>query len=203
MKTKDKYKQSLSRRVSVRTPAALAHIRHGHSRNDVVRRTLRVTLRSGRKRSEDHCAILNVYAIQIGHRGGHRPPSAAGHGGGSAHYPGYRQSGGGACRKAPPRLQNTCAAVSATAIQGKVSENMSPKMADVPMMSRTGETGELQVLDSAELAARWRVPESWMRNRTRARTPKEARIPCRRPGRHGRFEWGSPQLVEWPAKKRQ
>ena len=101
------------------------------------------------------------------------------------------------------RLQNTCAAVSATAIQGKVSENMSSKMADVPRMSRTGETGELQVVDSAELTARWRVPESGIRNRTLARTPKEARIPCRRPGRHGRFEWGSPQLVEWPAKKRQ
>ncbi len=73
---------------------------HGHSRNDVVRRTLRDALRSGRKGSEDHCAILNVYAVQLGHRGRRRPPSAAGHGGGSAHYRGYRKSGGGACRKA-------------------------------------------------------------------------------------------------------
>jgi|SRR6516165_3600907 hypothetical protein len=30
--------------------------------------------------------------------------------------------------------------------------------------------------DSVELAARWRVPESWIRSRTRARTP--AQEPC-------------------------
>jgi hypothetical protein len=59
-----------------------------------------------------------------------------------------------------------------------------------------------EMIDSAELAARWRVPESWIRNRTRARTPKEERIPCVRFGRYVRFEWGSPQLSEWLATKR-
>lgn len=70
------------------------------------------------------------------------------------------------------------------------------------MMSRNGRNGEPEVIDSAELAVRWRVPESWIRNRTRSRTPKEERIPCIRLGRYVRFEWGSPQLAEWLAKKR-
>jgi len=69
-------------------------------------------------------------------------------------------------------------------------------------MSQNGGNSDPEVLDSAELAARWRVPESWIRNRTRARTPKEERIPCIRLGRYVRFEWGSSQLAEWLAKKR-
>ena len=70
------------------------------------------------------------------------------------------------------------------------------------MMSRNGGSGGHEMIDSAELAARWQVPESWIRNRTRARTPKEERIPCVRFGRYVRFEWDSPQLAEWLAKKR-
>jgi hypothetical protein len=72
---------------------------------------------------------------------------------------------------------------------------------DVPSMSQTRENGP-ELIDSPELAARWRVPESWIRNHTRARTPKAERIPCVRLGRYVRFEWGSPQLTEWLAKKR-
>ncbi len=75
-------------------------------------------------------------------------------------------------------------------------------MPDVPMMSQNGRNGSHEMIDSAELAARWQVPESWIRNRTRARTPREERIPCVRFGRYGRFEWQSPQLAEWLAKKR-
>jgi hypothetical protein len=63
--------------------------------------------------------------------------------------------------------------------------------------------GGFEVIDSAELAARWRVPETWIRNHTRARTPEEDRIPCLRLGHYVRFEWGSPQLTAWLAKKRQ
>lgn len=80
-------------------------------------------------------------------------------------------------------------------------EKMSVDTTDVPMMSRSsGNTVEL--IDSAELATRWKVPESWIRNHTRARTPKDERIPCVRLGRYVRFEWGSPLLSEWLAKKR-
>jgi hypothetical protein len=84
-----------------------------------------------------------------------------------------------------------------------VVENMNPEMPDVPMMSLNTRNGAIEVIDSSELAARWRVPESWIRNRTRARTPKEERIPCVRLGRYVRFEWGSPQLAKWLEKKRQ
>lgn len=70
------------------------------------------------------------------------------------------------------------------------------------MMSPKGGNGNSEIIDSAQLAARWRVPESWIRNRTRARTPKDERIPCIRLGRYVRFEWGSTQLAEWLEKKR-
>ncbi|MDP9159835.1 MAG: hypothetical protein M3O09_06345 [Acidobacteriota bacterium] len=78
---------------------------------------------------------------------------------------------------------------------------MNPETTDVPLMSRRGET-QVELLDSAELAARWRVPESWIRNHTRDRTPKDERIPCIRLGRYVRFEWGSPRLAEWLTRKR-
>jgi len=76
-------------------------------------------------------------------------------------------------------------------------------MPDVPLVSRTAGNEHPELIDSSELAERWRVPESWIRNRTRARTPKEERIPCLRLGRYVRFEWGSPVLADWLAKKRQ
>lgn len=78
---------------------------------------------------------------------------------------------------------------------------MSVEDNDVPSMSQTGVDAS-DLIDSAELSARWRVPESWIRNHTRTRTPKEERIPCVRLGRYVRFEWGSARLSEWLARKR-
>lgn len=83
-----------------------------------------------------------------------------------------------------------------------MTENMSLETSDVQTMSPKGGNANCEVIDSAELAARWRVPESWIRNHTRARTPKEERIPCVRLGRYVRFEWGSPRLADWLEKKR-
>lgn len=71
------------------------------------------------------------------------------------------------------------------------------------MMSQNSRNGTNEIIDSGELAARWRVPESWIRNRTRARTPRDERIPCVRFGRYIRFEWGSPELAAYLEKKRQ
>jgi len=79
---------------------------------------------------------------------------------------------------------------------------MNTETADVPLMSRSS-GNPVELIDSAELANRWKVPESWIRNHTRARTPRDERIPCIRLGRYVRFEWGSPLLTEWLAKKRQ
>jgi hypothetical protein len=72
----------------------------------------------------------------------------------------------------------------------------------VPLMSQTAGFDRPELIDSAELAERWRVPESWIRNHTRDRTPREERIPCVRLGRYVRFEWGSNRLEEWLAKQR-
>jgi hypothetical protein len=60
----------------------------------------------------------------------------------------------------------------------------------------------IEILDSGELAARLRVPESWIRSYTRERTPRDQRIPCLRFGRYVRFELGSPELEAWIAAHR-
>jgi len=80
-------------------------------------------------------------------------------------------------------------------------ENMSLETTDVPLMSRAAGIGT-ELIDSVELAARWRVPESWIRNHTRVRTPREKRIPCIRLGRYVRFRWGSTELEDWLEKQR-
>lgn len=59
-----------------------------------------------------------------------------------------------------------------------------------------------EIIDSGELAKRWRLPESWIRSYTRERTPREQRIPCLRFGRYVRFEWLSPELEAWIAAHR-
>jgi len=66
-----------------------------------------------------------------------------------------------------------------------------------------GGNGAAEVIDALELAKRWHVPTSWIRNRTRARTPKDERIPCVRFGRYVRFEWGSARLAEYLERNRQ
>jgi hypothetical protein len=66
----------------------------------------------------------------------------------------------------------------------------------VPDMSaNSGKPGETisELLDSAELAARLRLPESWIRAHTRERTPRAERLPCVRLGRYVRFEWSAVQ----------
>jgi hypothetical protein len=77
---------------------------------------------------------------------------------------------------------------------------MSVKEAYFQLMSPKAETGEFELIDAVELAGRWRVPGSWIRNRTRTRTPAHERIPCVKLGRYVRFEWGSARLSEWLAK---
>ena len=73
-------------------------------------------------------------------------------------------------------------AVKATAAHSEVIEFMATKTADVLLMSRKGGNNGPELIDSAELAARWKVPESWIRNRTRARTPNGSEFRA--------FAWG-------------
>jgi len=55
---------------------------------------------------------------------------------------------------------------------------------------------ELEVIDSAELAKRLNVPETWVRSRTNAKRTRDP-IPHFRLGRYVRFPWGSEELREW------
>jgi hypothetical protein len=57
-----------------------------------------------------------------------------------------------------------------------------------------------EVIDAAELAKRWSLPESWIREQTRTRSSDP--LPCLRFGRYVRFEWGSPKLAAWYDRRR-
>ena len=57
-----------------------------------------------------------------------------------------------------------------------------------------------ELIDSKELARRWRVPESWIREAVRRRT--DDRIPHVRFGKYVRFEFGCPDLDAWLARHR-
>ncbi len=57
-----------------------------------------------------------------------------------------------------------------------------------------------EVLDANELAKRWRVPVSWVREHTRDRAADP--IPTVRLGRYVRFEWQSPALLKWWTSRR-
>lgn len=55
---------------------------------------------------------------------------------------------------------------------------------------------EVEVINSAELAKRLNVPETWVRSRTNPKRTNDP-IPHFRLGRYVRFPWGSDQLLEW------
>jgi hypothetical protein len=57
-----------------------------------------------------------------------------------------------------------------------------------------------ELIDAPELARRWRLPESWIREQTRSRCADV--IPHLRLGRYVRFEWGSPELAGWLTRRR-
>ncbi len=61
-------------------------------------------------------------------------------------------------------------------------------------------TGGYEILDSRELARRWRVPKTWVEEQTRRRCSDP--IPHIRLGKYVRFEWGSPELERWWARRR-
>jgi hypothetical protein len=57
-----------------------------------------------------------------------------------------------------------------------------------------------EVIDAKELARRWNLPESWIREQTRTRASDP--LPCVRFGRYVRFEWNSPNLAAWYERRR-
>ena len=58
-----------------------------------------------------------------------------------------------------------------------------------------------EIIDAKELATRWRVPVSWVREYTRGDRTDDP-IPHVRLGKYMRFEWGSPPLEQWFARRR-
>lgn len=62
------------------------------------------------------------------------------------------------------------------------------------------EAEQCEIIDSKELARRWNVPESWIREFVRPRTADQ--IPHIKMGRYIRFEWGSADLLAWYDRRR-
>jgi hypothetical protein len=58
---------------------------------------------------------------------------------------------------------------------------------------------DYEVIDSAELAKRWSLPESWVREQTRCRAADP--LPCIRFGKYVRFRWQSPELQQWLSRR--
>jgi hypothetical protein len=62
-----------------------------------------------------------------------------------------------------------------------------------------GNAMEHEMIDSIELARRWSLPTSWVREHTRARALDP--IPHIRFGKYVRFRRGSPELNRWLEKR--
>jgi hypothetical protein len=58
---------------------------------------------------------------------------------------------------------------------------------------------QYEYIDSQELAKRWCLPESWVREQVRARSADP--IPHVRFGKYVRFRWGSPELESWAQRR--
>jgi hypothetical protein len=56
-----------------------------------------------------------------------------------------------------------------------------------------------QFIDCGQLADRWNVPESWIRERVRRGS--EDPLPHVRLGKYVRFRWGSPELEQWAERR--
>jgi len=62
-------------------------------------------------------------------------------------------------------------------------------------------TNAFEIVDARELARRWSVPESWVRNHSRHGFANDP-IPYVKLGRYTRYEWTSPQLTDWWSRRR-
>jgi len=58
---------------------------------------------------------------------------------------------------------------------------------------------QYEFINSEELALRWNLPESWVREQVRSRSTDP--IPHIRFGKYVRFRWGSPELEDWAERR--
>jgi hypothetical protein len=56
-------------------------------------------------------------------------------------------------------------------------------------------TAAVEILDAKELAARLKLPTSWIMEATRSRAVDP--VPHLKFGKYVRFRWGSPEMNEW------
>lgn len=57
-----------------------------------------------------------------------------------------------------------------------------------------------ELIDAKELAKRWCLPASWIREQTRSRATDP--LPHVRFGKYVRFQWQSPELEQWLNRRR-
>jgi hypothetical protein len=91
------------------------------------------------------------------------------------------------------RITNTSA--SPTPAQPTTSNAHAAQPATPKANISTSTTSQWEILYPKELADRWKLPETWIRERTRSRESDP--IPHIGFGRYVRFEFGSPELNEW------
>jgi hypothetical protein len=58
---------------------------------------------------------------------------------------------------------------------------------------------QYEFIDCRELAVRWSLPESWVRDQVRSRAADP--LPHVRFGKYVRFRWGSPELESWAERR--
>ncbi len=75
--------------------------------------------------------------------------------------------------------------------------NMSAQIA-IPM-NGSSQKPTYEFIDCRELALRWCLPESWVREQVRARSADP--LPHVRFGKYVRFRWGSPELEDWAERR--
>lgn len=69
----------------------------------------------------------------------------------------------------------------------------------IEQLSTTTPLVPWEFIDSRELALRWNLPESWVRDQVRRRTSDP--LPHIRFGKYVRFRWNSPELEDWAERR--
>ena len=81
-------------------------------------------------------------------------------------------------------------------------ESLGPKL-DTTFARGTGALcqahHQYEFIDCKQLASRWNLPESWIREQVRGRSSDP--LPHVRFGKYVRFRWGCPELEDWAARR--
>jgi hypothetical protein len=64
---------------------------------------------------------------------------------------------------------------------------------------RQAQLRPFEYIDCKQLASKWNLPESWVRDQVRRRSADP--LPHVRFGKYVRFRWGSPELEAWAERR--